>query len=468
MASGVTLFIVPTVGGALPEVARRRLDDWRTSGLEVEVFEWLGPGSSSALTARLARPVAHLAFSGFDDERLEALDRATANWSTPVTVFFERPPSPRSLAANRVREDSRFIGVGPSERGAEATLLARQWTRPAATQGEPVVTVAVPAFNAGALLERSVGSLLTADASGAIEVLIVDDGSTDDTGARADSLAASFPGVVRVIHQPNAGHGGAINTALAHAKGRFFRVLDADDRVEPLALRRLATSLRHETVDLVLTEYAEVRPGEPLPRRIDLLGQLPHGAIGRVDTLADPQLGVSSWAVILATSTFRTAALRDSGLRLTEKSPYVDLEYVVLGLERIETYRAWHDELYRYTLGADGQSVSEASYRRNAGQHEAVLLRLCAEMAQRTHWSAGKRRYVIERVLVPIARRHLEVLEGLDSPDARMLAFRRRMADYAFVTLPPFVPAWKRQARALARRVLPQRLRDALRRWREP
>jgi glycosyltransferase involved in cell wall biosynthesis len=483
MDSQAAIFIVPSIDGARPQVANVQLDAWRARGLEIEVFEWRGAPSSPALTERLCRPVAHLISSGFDDERLEAIDRATANWGTATTVFFEQLPD-ESRATRRVREDERFIGVARDaktlerlgERGVllghaahddEVRLLQRRWTRPATPPAEPVLTIAVPAFNAGALLERSVGSLIAADVGSAIEVLVVDDGSTDDTGARADALAAATPGTVRVLHQPNRGHGGAINAALAAARGGFFRVLDADDRVEPLALKRLVASLASETVDLVLTEYAEVRPQEALPRPVDLLGRLAPGAIGRVETLADPLLGVSSWAVILATSTFRTAKLRAANLRLTEKSPYVDLEYVVLGLEYVDTYRAWHDELYRYSLGADGQSVSEASYRRNVDRHEAVLCRLCAAMAEPARWSPGKRKYIVERVLQPIARRHLEILDGLESPDTGLAAFRRRMAAYPFVELPAPVPRWKRKARTFARRVIPPALRDAWRRWRE-
>lgn len=301
----------------------------------------------------------------------------------------------------------------------------------APTDASVVLTVVVPAWNAERHLARCVESLVRATASD-LEVLIVDDGSTDGTGALADRLSG---GPVRVVHQQNRGHGGALNTGLAEARGRWFRVVDSDDWVDSTAFAALLDALRSEReADLVLTDYAEVRGGEA-PKRVLLFDRLPPGERCTFEGLLDEHRGLTSWGPILSTSTFRTEVLRRAGLRLTEHSSYVDLEYCTLGLELVETMRPLDLDLYRYSLGVDGQSVSQESYRQRYRQHEAVLTRLCEFVARGT-LSNAKRRYIVERVITPVVRGHLEVLRKVLRDRNEEGAFRARMRRFDFVQVP--------------------------------
>lgn len=92
----------------------------------------------------------------------------------------------------------------------------------------PVVSAIVPTYNAERFLAQALDSAL-AQSLRDIEVVVVDDGSTDSSGAIADRYAAENPGVVRVIHQSNQGLCHARNAAVAAARGRYFALLDADD-----------------------------------------------------------------------------------------------------------------------------------------------------------------------------------------------------------------------------------------------
>lgn len=62
-----------------------------------------------------------------------------------------------------------------------------------------------------------------------VEIIIVDDGSKDDTLKIAQEYEKEFPGIVKAVHQENKGHGGAVNTGLSHASGLYFKVVDSDD-----------------------------------------------------------------------------------------------------------------------------------------------------------------------------------------------------------------------------------------------
>ena len=113
-------------------------------------------------------------------------------------------------------------------------------------------------------MEHCVDSLLPLGED--IEIILVNDGSTkDNTAEIADRLEAEHPGIVRAIHQENKGHGGAVNTGLAHAEGVYFKVVDSDDWLDDEAMGSIMAYLRNQVqmfekndatpLDLVIANY---------------------------------------------------------------------------------------------------------------------------------------------------------------------------------------------------------------------
>jgi glycosyltransferase involved in cell wall biosynthesis len=95
-----------------------------------------------------------------------------------------------------------------------------------------LVTTIIPVYNRPRLLRRAVESVL-AQTYRPIEIIIVDDGSTDDTPEQARALAAQCPEIVRVVSQENRGPGGARETGRQIARGEFIQYLDSDDFLLP-------------------------------------------------------------------------------------------------------------------------------------------------------------------------------------------------------------------------------------------
>src|ERR1700721_4618512 len=103
------------------------------------------------------------------------------------------------------------------------------------------ISVVIPAYNAAAFLPRSIASV-RAQTLQPVEVIVVDDGSTDDTKAVAAGLGG------RVITRTNSGPSAAKNTGIRMASGDWIALLDADDRWSPEKLERQANRASRETI----------------------------------------------------------------------------------------------------------------------------------------------------------------------------------------------------------------------------
>lgn len=123
-----------------------------------------------------------------------------------------------------------------------------------------LVTTIIPVFNRATMLAEAVASVL-AQTHRPIEVLIVDDGSTDDTLRSALELADRHPGIVQVVKQENAGPGVARNAGLRRASGEFVQYLDSDDLLEPRKFEWQVAALR---------EHPQAGVAYGLTRRVDL------------------------------------------------------------------------------------------------------------------------------------------------------------------------------------------------------
>lgn len=116
----------------------------------------------------------------------------------------------------------------------------------------PEISVIIPAYNIEAYIERCVLSVVNGtygqEKDDRLEILLVDDGSTDRTGALCDKLEKEYA-VVRTIHQANGGLSAARNTGMDSASGKYILFLDGDDELEPETLKTLHETMEAENLD---------------------------------------------------------------------------------------------------------------------------------------------------------------------------------------------------------------------------
>lgn len=259
------------------------------------------------------------------------------------------------------------------------------------------LTFVVPAFNMEEYLERCVNSLLSTQRTDDIEVIIVDDGSSDGTAKLADTYANRMPEVVRVIHQPNKGHGGAVNTGVAQARGMYVKVVDADDWVDPEALSRVMDTLRAQIdaetpLDLIITDYVYDKVGKRRKHVVRFNRVMDSDTVLSWDDLK--RFGIAQY-MIMHTLIFRTQVVRDSGMWLPEHTFYVDFIYSYQPFPWVKTLTYLDTPLYHYFIGRDGQSVQTDVMIRRIDQLRLVNQRMVEATPEPGTVPDGLYRYMI-------------------------------------------------------------------------
>lgn len=222
-----------------------------------------------------------------------------------------------------------------------------------------LLTVAIPCYNSQEYMKHAIESALVGGED--IEILIVDDGSKDDTAKIADEFEAQYPGIIRAIHQENGGHGEAVNAGLRNAKGLYYKVLDSDDWLDRDALLRVMDQLRQmvkegNMVDMFLANYVYEKPSEHKHKVIRYEGVFPEEeAFG----WSDIKRFKISQNILMHSVIYRTQMLHDCGLELPKHTFYVDNIFVYVPLPNVKTMYYMDVDLYRYYIGREDQSVNE-------------------------------------------------------------------------------------------------------------
>ena len=120
-------------------------------------------------------------------------------------------------------------------------------------ENNPLISIVVPVYNVSKYLDRCIFSLLNQTYSN-IEILLVDDGSTDDSGVKCDFVSKK-DGRVTVIHQTNKGLSGARNSGIKIAKGDYITFVDSDDWIEPSFCSDLLGIIQKDESDISICTY---------------------------------------------------------------------------------------------------------------------------------------------------------------------------------------------------------------------
>lgn len=273
------------------------------------------------------------------------------------------------------------------------------------------ISVVVPVYNVEHYLDKCMASLL-AQSYTDYELILVDDGSTDQSGILCDRYAEQYEHV-RVIHQQNKGLGGARNTGIENAKGDYLLFIDSDDFIHPDLLKRCADHAQHYDCDMVLFDH------------IAVFDNGSRGAVYPCSVKAGEPLTKADLASLVFLSgacnrLFRRALFTDTGIRFPEKVWYEDLRTVSKLMPAVKT--AFYDAvepLYFY-LQRSGSIMHTPDFSRIVNERIAAV----AEITK----------YYQDKGLFDAYREELEFLwlfHGFFLPVREMQAVSTRFAKYA-------------------------------------
>ncbi len=236
-----------------------------------------------------------------------------------------------------------------------------------------LLTVTIPCYNSQDYMAHCIESVLKG--GDRVEIVIIDDGSKDRTGEIADDYAERYPDIVKVVHQPNGGHGAGINAGLMNATGVYFKTVDSDDWLSedfPRFLDALEECEKQGGVDLFVTNYYYDHADGKGNRSINFSNALIEG---RIFTWNETKRFAIDQILMVHACTFRTEMLKKTGLLMPEHIFYED-NYMVYGnLPPVKRMYYMNTDLYHYFIGREGQSVQEdVMKRRYAHQFKATEL----------------------------------------------------------------------------------------------
>lgn len=268
-----------------------------------------------------------------------------------------------------------------------------------------ILSVVIPCYNMAAYLDKCLSSLCDARFDGRVEALIVNDGSTDSSRDIALQYVNRMPSVFRLIDKENGGHGSAVNAGIDAARGKYLRIVDADDWLETESLPPLLDALDSAQADLVIDQKYENQKETGRETFFPLQENVQFG-----ETLPFP-----SWCgdqlvefCKLHTMNVRLDFLKKLNVRLLEHTFYVDFEYVLKVTSRARTVQFVNLGIYHYLVGNREQSVAPQNYVKRVDQHRRVLEE-CLRFRQDESIPADMRAYARRRCQLLI-HTHLNIL----------------------------------------------------------
>lgn len=262
---------------------------------------------------------------------------------------------------------------------------------------EKILSVSVAAYNLESMIRQCLDSFIRPEILEKVEVLVTDDGSKDQTREIVAEYEKKYPGSFKLIVQKNAGPGSTVNSGLAHATGKYFRMVDGDDWVNTNEMEAYLTYLEEHDTDMVCTSYCCV-DHETGEKRLEML------KTDMMDREIQFEQVAKDLFLAMHNVTYKTSILKENGIRL-DNGFYTDLEYLLFPTPYIHTVAFLSQTIYMYRVSLSIQSMNIKSLQKNVQMHRNVLEHLLREYEayhMSAHWNASIGSYYCKRIAATV------------------------------------------------------------------
>ncbi len=285
-----------------------------------------------------------------------------------------------------------------------------------------ILTIVVPAYNAEMFLETNLRSFCVPEMLGNMEVLIINDGSTDGTESIAERYASEYPDTYRLINKENGGYGSCINIGIKEATGRYFKVVDAADWVDPDDFWEVMNFLESTGSDFVSAGImlaqdegqSDVSEFKTKPEFKEPFKNIQYTAEYKFDEIAD-RICVKMLNLIQ-----KTELLRKMPFPLDDIDSFVDYEYVTYPVPKVQTITFLQNIYYRRRVKSE--IVADSLEKRIAALDDAntaldSLLHFYDILGNGVFCTEQKRRY-IAAMTADLAAEKMDILLCRPESDA--------------------------------------------------
>lgn len=232
-----------------------------------------------------------------------------------------------------------------------------------------LISISVAAYNLEKYIKQNLDSFVNARNRDYIEVLVIDDESTDTTASIVEEYEAKYPDVIKLIKQKNAGPGSTVNNGISNATGKYFRMVDGDDWVNTDNLDYIVKKLKNVDADIVIANYDVYDDSKKEIVKTNKPSINIQEEIFNFDDICS-QVSLDMHNVI-----YKTSILKENKIQL-DNGFYTDVEYLLLPTKFIDKAIYFNKSIYIYRIARLGQSVSLGSLQKHIDQHDKVLKRL--------------------------------------------------------------------------------------------
>ena len=234
---------------------------------------------------------------------------------------------------------------------------------------QKLLTIVIPTYNMQDYLQRCLDSLILNEEAlmEQLEVLVINDGSKDNSSAIAHEYEAKYPDTFRVIDKENGNYGSCVNRGLKEAAGKYIKVLDADDWFDTAEFARYMCDLGKTEADMVLTDYQIVdEAGKKVKKMeyVDIESNKPFA----FQEYTNPGVYFAMHSL-----TYRTEILHQIGYRQTEGISYTDTEWVYYPQHGVKSCVYLPVDVYRYVVGREGQTMDPKVLLKSVSHYDKLL-----------------------------------------------------------------------------------------------
>ena len=234
-----------------------------------------------------------------------------------------------------------------------------------------LLSVIIPTYNMSKYLSKCLDSMIVNEVD-TLEVLVINDGSKDNSSEIAHTYQEKYPDTFRVIDKKNGNYGSCVNRGLQEARGKYVKVVDADDYLDKQSLNKLLLSLQDMDVDLILSDFNKVYEdgkegaAESLPFNV--------GEIIDANELFQQKevcMGMKMHRII-----YRLDNIRRLQYKQMEGVSYTDQQWMFHPMSSVNKFVYFNYPLYKYLYDREGQTMSVTFYKKAMPQYMKVIISL--------------------------------------------------------------------------------------------